>query len=168
MAIVLTDRAEQEILEETYVGESVIVGLYYETGDRLDKAGDKNYASPGELPDDVDSDINYGTSLSEAGRLNLVQETEPSGSSYQRQETEIFQSNIRRDAGFDTSTDLSSKISLPPVEFDVSDSEYPVNAVFVIYEPTGNLHFNTFLDQTYRLQDYDDTLTITNVELIIE
>lgn len=167
MAIVLTDRAEQEILEETYVGESVIVGLYYETGDRLDAAGEKSYATPSELPDDA-TETTYGTSLSEAGRLTLIEETEPSGVSYQRQQTGIQQANIRRDAGFGISTDLSSKISLPPVTFDVSDSEYPVNAVFVIYEPTGSVHFNTFLDQTYRLVDYDDTLTISNVELIIE
>jgi len=167
MAIVLTDRAEEELFTETYVGESVIVGLYYETGARLDNAGGTNYATPSELPDGADDD-EYGTSLSEAGRLSLIEETDPSGSSYQRQTDSVEQSNIRRDAGFDTSTDLSSKISLPPVKFDVSDSEYPINAVFVIYEPTGNVHFNTFLDQTYRLEDYDDILTINNVELIIE
>jgi len=166
MAIVLTDRAEQEILEAAYVGESVIVGLYYETGDRLDSPT-KNYAKPGELPDGVSND-EYGTSLSEGGNLSRVAATEPSGASYSRQETDISQTNIRRDAGFSASTDLSSKVSLPPVIFDVSDSEYPVNAVFVIYEPTGNIHFNTFLDQTYKLSEYNSELTISNVELVIE
>lgn len=166
MAIVLSDRAEQEILEEAYAGESVIVGLYYETGGRLDSENDsnKNYATT----DDGAPNDRWGTTLSERAKLSRIEETEPDGSAYQRQTATVSQANIRRDPGFSSSTDLSSKISLPPVSFDVSDSTLPVNAVFVIYDKTGDVHFNTFLDQTYQLQNYDGEVTISNVELIIE
>lgn len=167
MAIVLTDRAEQELLENTYAGESVSVGLYFETGGDVVDFDDDSQHEYANKVDGAPQD-QWGSAANENGRVDIPYDTEPDGPSYERDTVTVSQANIRRGSGLSVSTDLSSKIRLPPVEFDVSDSGTPVNAVFVVYEPTGDVHFNTYLDQTYLLQGIDETVTISNVELIIE
>jgi len=155
MVTLLTDKGEFEILKEAYAGKEIRVGLYNESGTR----------GPAYGGEEADNEV----SVREGSTVNTVSNTEPDRSgSYSRQTKFVDVSNIRRDAGFKLSNDLSAKVLVPNVVFDVSDATRDVNAVFVVFGETGSLHFTCFLDETYDLSEIDDELTVTNIELYIE
>lgn len=184
MTIRLTDHGEYEMLEKAYDGAEMVVGLYNESGSESDDTPDEE-----EVIDDVNFDFVIGgdaeddsiqrnkVSLTEAGLESTVRKTEPDrDKGYSRQSVTVSADNIRRASGFSISKDLTGKLTLPPVTFNVKDNTREVNAVFVMLKKTGNIHFNSFLDQRLVLDNFPvdavgetaNEVTINNIELLIE
>ena len=200
MTIRLTDQGEYEMLQEAYDGAEMIVGLYNEKGsdrDNTPQEPEDSSSDDNEVIDDVNFDFIIGgggssggsddgetftpqndkVSLTEAGLESTVRKTEPDRTKgYARQSVTVSADNIRRASGFSTSKDLTGKLTLPPVTFNVEDNTREVNAVFVMFKKSGNIHFNSFLDRRLVLDNFPvDAIgetayevTINNIELLIE
>lgn len=181
---IFTDHGEYEMLKNAYEGREMIVGLYNEAEGsetrhenprgRLDVTG-----SGAELLEEniegVSQDKVY---MTEAGLEKNVIRTEPDATkSYSRQEVTVSADQIRRASGFAGSRDLTSKVTLPPVEFNVRNNTREVNTVFVMDKESGNIHFNCPLSQRLILdylprtpdgENVGSTVTVNNIELFIE
>jgi len=176
MTVQLTDLGEKQIFEDAYDGEEFIIGLYNEENDVTYSQPDVTegfedyiygvYNNPQTTSDVPNNTVAPG----ERATVAQLEKSEPDKSvSYSRQTVEASAEYVRRDSGrLNLSRDLSARVSFPRIVFDVKDNERVVNAIFVILEETGNVHFTVPLDEQIVLDNVDDELVINGAELFLE